>query len=93
MRREGSPRNHSCDWEGGAQISIFGFVLDSLSVLIKNVLLFAFISSSKMTTCTSSRKGDIHNCSTNMFLSMRSLTWCDTSDFTVRPGHRLERVK
>ena len=35
MRREGSLRNHSCDWEGRAQISLFGSVLDSLSVLRK----------------------------------------------------------
>lgn len=59
----------------------------------KKMLVFAFISSSEKTTCTYSSEGDIHKSSTDFLLSMWSLTWCDTSDLTVRPGPGAEKVK
>lgn len=69
------------------------FTAHSLGALEKNTPLFAFISSPVKTTCTSSGGGDIHKSSTNVPLSMCSLTWCDTNDLTVRPGYGAEKVK
>lgn len=65
----------------------------SLGELEKNTPLLAFVSSSVKTTRTSSGGGDIHKSSTNVPLSMCSLTWCDTNDLTVRPGYGAEKVK
>lgn len=65
----------------------------SLGELEKNTPLLAFrFFICKNNACVFWR-GDIHKSSTNVPLSMCSLTWCDTNDLTiVRPGYGAERL-